>query len=132
MNSNSNVVFAGRLLVNVVDSFSDPSGDSKRELARTLNSISIYLAEIAAALRLGDSPNRMACLLRAKTITFIIVAREVVPELTAREIARQLVSSTRFLTAFNHRQVPSGVASDFEDAARLFKSVAEQLAWTGG
>jgi hypothetical protein len=66
-------------------------------------------------------------LLRAKTITFIIVAREVVPEPTAREIARQLVSSTRFLSALNDGENPSIVASDFEDGARLFKTVAEQL-----
>jgi hypothetical protein len=124
MNSNSNVVSAGRLLVEVVDSFSDPDGASKRELARTLSSMSNYLADIAAALRLGNSPHRVASLLRAKTITFIIVAREVVPELVAREIARQLVSSTR---AFEGREVPFSVVSDFEDAARLFKTVAEQL-----
>jgi hypothetical protein len=127
MNSNSNVVSAGRLLVEVVDSFSDPDGASKRELARTLSSMSNYLAEIAAALRLGDSPHRVAGLLRAKTITFIIVAREVVPEPTARKIARQLVSSTRFLSALSDGEIPSSVASDFEDAARLFKIVAEQL-----
>jgi hypothetical protein len=124
MNSNSNVVSAGRLLVEVVDSFSDPDGASKRELARTLSFMSNYLADIAAALRLGNSPHRVASLLRAKTITFIIVAREVVPELAAREIARQLVSSTR---AFEGREVPFSVVSDFEDAARLFKTVAEQL-----
>jgi hypothetical protein len=128
MSSNSNVISAGQLLVEVVDSFSDPDGDSKRELARALGSMSNYLADIAAALRLGNSPHRVAGLLRAKTITFIIVAREVVPELTAREIARQLVSSTRFLSTLNDGENASSVASDFEDAARLFKTVAEQLA----
>jgi hypothetical protein len=127
MNSDSSVVFAGRLLVKGAGSFSDRRGAPKQELARTLDSISIYLAEIATALRSGDSPDRSLGLLRAKTITFIIVAREVVPEPTAREIARQLVSSTRFLSALNDGDIPSIVASDFEDGARLFKTVAEQL-----
>jgi hypothetical protein len=128
MNSDSSVVFAGRLLVKVAGSFSDRRGAPKQELARTLDSISIYLAEIATALRSGDSPDRSLGLLRAKTITFIIVAREVVPEQTAREIARQLVSSTRFLMAFSDCGAPFSVASDFEAAANLFKTVAEQLA----
>jgi hypothetical protein len=128
MNGDSGVVFAGRLLVKVAASFSDSTGAPKQELVRTLNSISIYLAEIAAALRLGDAPLRSLGLLRAKTITFIIVAREVVPEQTAREIARQLVSSTRHLMALNGGEAPLGVASDFEAAAKLFKNVAEQLA----
>jgi hypothetical protein len=128
MNSDSSVVFAGRLLVKGAGSFSDRRGAPKQELARTLDSISIYLAEIATALRSGDSPDRSLGLLRAKTITFIIVAREVVPEQTAREIARQLVSSTRFLMAFSDCGAPFSVASDFEAAANLFKTVAEQLA----
>jgi hypothetical protein len=128
MNSDSSAVFAGRLLVKVAGSFSDRRGAPKQELARTLDSISIYLAEIATALRSGDSPDRSLGLLRAKTITFIIVAREVVPEQTAREIARQLVSSTRFLMAFSDCGAPFSVASDFEAAANLFKTVAEQLA----
>jgi hypothetical protein len=119
---------AGRLLVKVAGSFSDWRGAPKQELARTLYSISIYLAEIATALRSGDSPDRSLGLLRAKTITFIIVAREVVPEQAAREIAHQLVSSTRFLMAFNDGEAPFSVASDFEAAAKLFKTVAEQLA----
>jgi hypothetical protein len=128
MNSDSSVVFAGQLLVKVADSFSDPPGAAKQELARTLNSISIHLAEIATALRLGDSPHRSSGLLRAKTITFIIVAREVVPEQTAREIARQLVSSTRFLMAFNDGKAHCSVASEFDAVAKVFKTVAEQMA----
>jgi hypothetical protein len=127
MNGDSGVICAGRLLVKVAPTFSDSTGTPTRELARTLNLISIYLAEIAKALRLGDSPLHFLGLLRAKTITFIIVAREVVPEQTAREIARQLVSSTRLLTALNDGEARVGVASDYETAAKLFKNVAEQL-----
>jgi hypothetical protein len=127
MNDDSGVIFAGRLLVKVAGTFSDTTGGSKQALAQTLNSISIYLAEVAAALRLGDSPRRSLGLLRAKTITFIIVARELVPEQTAREIARQLVSSTRILMAFNGGGPPLGFASEFEAASKLFKTVAEQL-----
>jgi hypothetical protein len=72
-----------------------PIDGNQGKLLRTLNAISINLAEIAEALRLGVLPIPSSAQLRAKTITLIIVARQVVPEEVAREIARQLVSCTR-------------------------------------
>jgi hypothetical protein len=44
---------------------------------------------VAEALRLGVLPVPSWANVRAKTITLFIVAREVVPEEVAREIARQ-------------------------------------------
>jgi hypothetical protein len=109
MKGDSGVLLAGRLLAKAAPSFYRSTRVSKQELARTLNAISIYLAEIAKALRLGVSPVASSTLLRAKTITLIIVAREAVPEEVAREIARQLVSCTRFLMLVDdgHPQVTS-------------------------
>jgi hypothetical protein len=124
MNADSGAISAGRHLVKAVASASSSIGAQKQEFARTLESISIYLAEIAEALRLGDSPLKLFVLLRAKTITFIIVAREFVPEQTAREIALQLVSSTRHA---GHANTLAAAASDFESASNLFKSVSELL-----
>jgi hypothetical protein len=122
MNADSGAISAGRLLVRAVTYASGSINRQKREFAQTLKSISIYLAEIAEALRLGDSPLKLFALLRAKTITFIIVAREVVPEQTAREIALYLVSSTRLA---KHENAVLAAACDFETAANLFKSVSE-------
>ena len=122
MNADSGAISAGRLLVRAVTSSSGLVGTQRQEFARTLKSISIYLAQIAETLRLGDSPLRLFSLLRAKTITFIIVAREVVPEQTAREIALYLVSSTRLA---KHENAVLAAACDFETAANLFKSVSE-------
>jgi hypothetical protein len=124
MNADSGAISAGRLLFRAVTCASGSIGMQKWEFARTLKSISSYLAEIAEALRLGESPLRLFALLRAKTITFIIVAREVVPEQTAREIALHLVSSTR---PANHTNAVAAVACDFETASNLFKSVSELL-----
>jgi hypothetical protein len=95
MKGDSGVVLAGRLLVKAAPSFCSSTGVPKQELARTLNAISINLAEIAEALRLGVLPIPSSAQLRAKTITLIIVVRQVAPEEVAREIARQLVSCTR-------------------------------------
>jgi hypothetical protein len=122
MNADSGAISAGRLLVRAVTHAPGSIGTQKREFVQTLKSISIYLAEIAQALRLGDSPLKLFALLRAKTITFIIVAREVVPEQTAREIALHLVSSTRLA---NQANVFVAAACDFETASNLFKSVSE-------
>jgi hypothetical protein len=122
MNADSGAISAGRLLVRAVTHASGAIATQKREFAQTLKSISIYLAEIAEALRLGDSPLKLFVLLRAKTITFIIVAREVVPEQTAREIALHLVSSTRVA---NQTNAALAAACDFETASNLFKSVSE-------
>jgi hypothetical protein len=122
MNADSGAISAGRLLVRAVTFASGSIGAQTREFAQTLKSISTYLAEIAEALRLGDSPLKLFALLRAKTITFIIVAREVVPEQTAREIALHLVSSTR---AANQSNAVVAAACDFEKASNLFKSVSE-------
>jgi hypothetical protein len=66
--------------------------------------------------------------LRAKTITLFIVAREVVPEEVAREIARQLVSCTRFPMLFEDGHPSIDVASEYETASKLFKNVSERLA----
>ena len=122
MNADSGAISAGRLLVRAVTYASGSIDRQKREFAQTLKSISIYLAEIAEALRLGDSPLKLFALLRAKTITFIIVAREIVPEQTAREIALHLVSSTRLA---KHGNAVLAAACDFETASNLFKSVSE-------
>src|SRR5262249_17371152 len=99
-----------------------------KELARTLNAISIYLAEIAKALRLGLSPVPSSTLLRAKTITLIIVAREVAPEEVAREIALELVACTRFLMQFDDGHPRVDVASEYESVSKLFRNVSERLA----
>jgi hypothetical protein len=69
------------------------------------------LAEIAGSLRLGSSPLPSLRQLRAKTITFIIFAREIVPEQTARGIARQLVSGTRLLTPLADGDRPAAIAA---------------------
>jgi len=124
MNADSGAISAGRLLVRAVTSSSGLVGTQRQEFARTLKSISIYLAQIAETLRLGDSPLRLFSLLRAKTITFIIVAREFVPEQTAREIALYLVSSAR---PASHANAVVAAACDFETASNLFKSVSELL-----
>src|SRR5262245_11515852 len=124
MNADSGAISAGRLLVGAVTSASGLIGMQKQEFARTLKSISIYLAQIAEALRLGDCPLKLFALLRAKTITFVIVAREVVPEQTAREIALHLVSSTRLASQAN---AAVAAACDFETASNLFKRVCELL-----
>jgi hypothetical protein len=78
-------------------------------------------------LRLGVSPVPFSTLLRAKTITLIIVAREVVPEEVAREIARQLVLSTRFLVLFDNGHPQIDVASECETVSKQFKNVSERL-----
>src|ERR1700741_4642491 len=122
MNADSGAISAGRLLIRAVTFASGSIGAQTREFAQTLKSISTYLAEIAEALRLGNSPLKLFALLRAKTITFIIVAREVVPEQTAREIALHLVSSTRVA---NQSNAVVAAACDFETASNLFKSVSE-------
>ena len=124
MNADSGAISAGRLLVRAVTSSSGLVGTQRQEFARTLKSISLYLAQIAETLRLGDSPLRLFSLLRAKTITFIIVAREFVPEQTAREIALHLVSSAR---PASHANAVVAAACDFETASNLFKSVSELL-----
>ena len=124
MNADSGAISAGRLLVRAVTSSSGLVGTQRQEFARTLKSISLYLAQIAETLRLGDSPLRLFSLLRAKTITFIIVAREFVPEQTAREIALYLVSSAR---PASHANAVVAAACDFETASNLFKSVSELL-----
>ena len=113
MNADSGAISAGRLLVRAVTYASGSIDRQKREFAQTLKSISIYLAEIAEALRLGDSPLKLFALLRAKTITFIIVARE---------IALHLVSSTRLA---KHGNAVLAAACDFETASNLFKNVSE-------
>jgi hypothetical protein len=127
MKGDSAVVLAGRLLAKAAPSFYLSTCIPKQELARTLNAIAIYLADIAKALRLGISPFPASALLRAKTITLIIVAREAVPEDVAREIARKLVSSTRFLVRFDDGQTPGTLASEFEAVSKLFKNVSEQM-----
>ena len=127
MNSDSGLVLAGRLLAKAAPSFYSSTRISKQELARTLNAISIYLAEIAEALHLGVSPVPFSTLLRAKTITLIIVAREVVPEEVAREIARQLVLCTRFLMLFDNGHPQIDVASECETVSKQFKNVSERL-----
>jgi hypothetical protein len=127
MNGNSGVVFAGRLLIKAAPSFFDSTGSPREKLAQTLRAISTYLTEIARALRLGSSPISSLCQLRAKTITFIILAREIVPEQTARGIARQLVSGTRFSAPLSDGDRPVAIASDYETAAKLFKHVADQM-----
>ena len=121
------LVLAGRLLAKAAPSFYSSTRISKQELARTLNAISIYLAEIAEALRLGVSPVPFSTLLRAKTITLIIVAREVVPEEVAREIARQLALCTRFLMLFDNGHPQIDVASECETVSKQFKNVSERL-----
>jgi hypothetical protein len=127
MKGDSGVVLAGRLLVKAAPSFCSSTGVPKQELARTLNAISINLAEIAEALRLGVLPVPSSAQLRAKTITLIIVARQVVPEEVAREIARQLVSCTRFPMLFEDGHPSIGVASEYETVSKLFKNVSERL-----
>ena len=122
MNADSGAISAGRLLVRAVTHAPASIDTQKRAFAQVLKSISIYLAEIAEALRLGDYPLKLFTLLRAKTITFIILGREVVPEQTAREIALHLVSSTRVA---NKANVALAAAYDFETASNLFKSVSE-------
>ena len=128
MKGDSGVVLAGRLLAKAAPSFYRSTRVPKQELARTLNAISIYLAEIAEALRFGGSPVPSSALLRAKTITLIIVAREAVPEQVVREIARQLVYSTRFLMLFHDGHPSVDVASEYEAASKIFKNVSERLA----
>ena len=128
MNGDSGVVFAARLLIKAAPSFFDSAGTPKQELAQTLGAISVYLTDIASALRLGSSPISSLGQLRAKTITFIILAREIVPEQTARGIARQLVSGTRFATPLSDDDRSGAIASDYETAAKLFKQVADQMA----
>ena len=127
MKGYSGVVLAGRLLAKAAPSFYSSTRVSKQELARTLSAISIYLAEIGKTLLLGVSPVPFSTLLRAKTITLIIVAREVVPEEVAREIARQLVSCTRVLMLFGDGHPEVDVASEYEAVWKLFKNVSERL-----
>jgi hypothetical protein len=128
MNGDSGVVFAGRLLIKAAPSFFGWNGLPKQELAQTLCAISLYLSEIARSLRLGNSPLPSLRQLRAKTITFIIIAREIVPEQTARAIARQLASGTRLVTSLADCDRPASIAADYETAAKLFKDVADQIA----
>ena len=128
MKGDSGVVLAGRLLIKAAPSFYSSTGVPKQELARTLNAISINLAEIAESLRLGVLPVPSSAKLRAKTITLIIVARELVPAEIAREIARQLVSCTRFPILSDDRRPPIDVASEYETVSKLFKNVSERLA----
>lgn len=128
MKGDSAVVLAGRLLAKAVPSFYSATHVPKQELARTFNAISICLAEIAKALRLGVSPAPSSTLLRAKTITLIIVTRQVVPEEVAREIALQLVSCTRFLMQFDDGHPRVDVASEYESVSKLFRNVSERLA----
>jgi len=127
MKGDSGVVLAGRLLFKAAPSFYSSTRVPKQELARTLNAISIYLAEIAKALLLGISPVPSSTLLRAKTITLIIVAREVVPEEVAREIALQLASCTRFLMQVDDGYPRVDVASEYEFVSKLFRHVSERL-----
>jgi hypothetical protein len=128
MKANSGVVLAGRLLAKAAPSFYKSTSLPKQELARTLNAISIYLAEIAEALRFGDSPVPSSALLRAKTITLIIVARVAVPEEVVREIARQLVYCTRFLMLIDGGHPSVDAASEYEAVSKIFKNVSERLA----
>jgi hypothetical protein len=128
MKSDSGVVLAARLLAKAAPSFYSSTRAQKQELTRILDAISIYLAGIAEALRLGRSPVSSSALLRAKTITLIIVAGEIVPEEVAREIARQLVSCTRFLMLFDDHHPPVDIASEYEAVSKLFKNFSERLA----
>jgi hypothetical protein len=128
MKGDSAVVLAGGILTKAAPSFYSAISVPKRELAGTLNAISVYLAEMAKALRLGVSPVTPSTLLRAKTITLIIVARKVVPEEVAREIALQLVACTRFLVQFDDGHPWVDVASEYESVSKLFRNVSEQLA----
>ena len=128
MKGDSAVVLAGRLLVKAAPSFCSSTGVPKLELARTLNAISVSLAEIAEALRLRVLSGPSSAQLRAKTITLIIVAREIVSEEVAGEIARQLVSCTRFPMMLDDDASPMDVASEYEMASKLFKHVSERLA----
>ena len=128
MKDDSGVVLAGRLLIKTAPYFYSSAGVPKHELARTLNAISTNLAEIAESLRLGVLPAPSLAKLRAKTITLIIVGREVVPEEIAREIARQLISCTRFPIPFGNGHRATDAASDYETASKLFKNGSERLA----
>jgi len=123
----SGLVLAGQLLAKAAPSFYSSTRLPKQELARTLKAMSNYLGEIAGALRSGCSAIRSSALLRAKTITLIIIAREAVPEDVARQIARQLVSCTRFLTLFKDGHPQVDVASDYDAVSKLFKNVSERL-----
>jgi hypothetical protein len=80
MKDDSRVVFAGRLLIKTAPYFYNSAGVPKRELARTLKAISTNLVEIAESLRFGVLPAPSFAKLRAKTITLIIVGREMVLE----------------------------------------------------
>jgi hypothetical protein len=128
MKGDSGVVLAGRLLAKAAPSFYRSTRVPKQELARTLSAISIYLAEIAEALRFGGSPVPSSAQLRAKTITLIIVAREAVPEEVVREIARQLVYCSRFLVLFDDGHPSVDAASEYEAVSKIFKNVSERLA----
>ena len=128
MKGDSGVVLAGQLLIKTAPYFYNSTGVPKHELARTLNAISTHLAEIAESLRLGVLPAPSLAKLRAKTITLIIVGREVVPEEIAREIARQLVSCTRFPIPFDDGYRSIDAASEYETVSKLFKNVSERLA----
>jgi hypothetical protein len=128
MKGDSGVVLAGRLLIKTAPSFYNSTGVPKQELARTLNAISINLGEMAQSLRLGVLPVQSLAKLRAKTITLIIVGREVVPEEVAREIARHSVSCTRFPILFDDGHRSIGAASEYETVSKLFKNVSERLA----
>jgi len=127
MKDDSGAVLAGRLLVRAAPFFYSSTHVSKQQLAPILDAISIHLTEIAKALRLGIYPVPSSNLLRAKTITFIIVARELVPEEMAREIARQLVFCTRFPMPLNGYQRVE-VASEYEVVSKQFKGVSERIA----
>jgi hypothetical protein len=127
MNNDLGTISAGELLVRVAPCFRALKKVSKRKLAMTLEAISLYLDQIAADLLLGNLPQQTLVLLRAKTLTFIILAREIVSEQTAREIAQHLVAGTRRLERANKRADLTFLASDYERASNVFGRISNLL-----